>query len=55
MPVVTLQDKSFSLAKQLARDLNLDSRLSQVARPGRQNTLFVTKLTLRIPYTPYYI
>ena len=51
--VVALQYKSSNLSRQLARDS--DSRLSQVTRPSCQNTLFVTKLTLHIPYTPYYI
>ena len=49
---VALQDKISSLTRQLARDSN--SRLVPIARPSRQNTLFVRNLTLRIPYTPYY-
>ena len=53
MPAIALQEKSPRLARQLAH--NLDLRLSQVARPSQQNTLFVTKLTLHILYTPYYI
>ena len=38
MPAVALQDKSPRLARPLARDLN--SRLSPVARPSRQTTIF---------------
>ena len=37
-PIGALQDKTSSLARQLARDLN--SRLSQVARSSRQTILF---------------
>ena len=55
MPAVALHDKKSRLAIQLARDL--DSRLSQVARPSRQSTI-MEKLTLCIPFslsinTPY--
>ena len=53
MLAIALQDKSSSLARQLARNSNL--QLCQVVRPSCQNILFVTKLTLRIPYTSYYI
>ena len=52
MLAVALQDETSSLARPLARDSNL--RLVPVASSSRQTTLFVTKLTLRIPYTPYY-
>ena len=38
MPAAALQDKSLRLARPLARDLN--SRLSPIARPSRQTTLF---------------
>ena len=52
MSVVALQDKTSSLARQLARDSNL--RLVLVMRLSHQNTLFVRNLTFRILYTPYY-
>ena len=52
MLAVALQDETSSLARPLARDSNL--RLVPVASSSRQTNLFVTKLTLRIPYTPYY-
>ena len=51
-PAVALQDKTSSLAKPLAHDLN--SQLIPIASSSRQTILFVTKLTLRIPYIPYY-
>ena len=57
MPVGALQDKTSSLARQLARDL--DSWLSQVARPSRPTILFrknwsfafQTHTSINIPYT----
>ena len=52
MSAIALQDKTSNLPKQLARDSN--SRLVPVMSSSSQNTLFVTKLTLCIPYTPYY-
>ena len=52
MPIVALQDKTSNLVRPLGRDLN--SQLVPVASSSRQTTLFVTKLTLRIPYTPHY-
>ena len=51
-PNGALQDKTFSLARQLARSSNL--WLSQAARPSHQTTLFVTNLTFRIPNTYKY-
>ena len=51
-PAIALQDKTFSLARQLARDSNL--RLVLVARLSHQNALFVWNLTFRIPHTSYY-
>ena len=52
MPIVALQDKTSNLDRPLARDSN--SQHIPVMSPSRQTTLFVTKLTLRIPYTPHY-
>ena len=52
MPAVALQDKTSSLARQLARDLN--SRLVLVMRSSRQNALFVRNLIVCIPHSPYY-
>ena len=52
MSAIALQEKTSNLPRQLAHDSN--SRLVPVMSSSRQNTLFVTKLTLRIPYTPYY-
>ena len=52
MPIVALQDKTSNLVRPLGRDLN--SQLVPVASSSRQTTLFVTKLTFRIPYTPHY-
>ena len=49
---VALQDKTSSLARQLARDSDL--WLIPIVRLNRQNTLFVRNLTFRIPHTPYY-
>ena len=51
-PARTLQDKTSSLAKQLARDSN--SRLNQVTRPSCQTILFVTNLTFHILNTHQY-
>ena len=50
--VRALQDKMYSLARQLARDLNL--RLVPVARLSRQNALFGWKLTFYISHIHYY-
>ena len=47
-----LQDKMYSLARLLARDLN--SRLVLIAGSSHQNTLFGWKLTFYIPHVPYY-
>ena len=51
-PAVALQDKTSSLARQLAYESN--SWLIPVTRPSCQNALFVRNLTFHIPYTPYY-
>ena len=51
-PAGALQDKTSSLAKQLARDWN--SRLIPIASPSRQTALFVTNLTFCIPNTHQY-
>ena len=50
--VRALQDKMYSLAKQLALDLN--SQLIPLARQNSQKVLFGWKLNFLIPHTLYY-
>ena len=52
MPAGALQDKTSSLAKQLA--CGSDLQLNQVARLSHQTTLFVTILTFSVPNTYQY-